>query len=312
MSRPVYDKESLAAFKPTQDAFIGIDSDGCVFDTMETKQKLCFHGLIIQFWNLEPIGAQVREVAEFVNLYSTWRGQNRFTALLKTFELLAGHPAVREQGFALPDTAPLAIWAASGVPLDHAHLAPAADEDSSSFLRNLLNWSLAVNEEIARKASDIPPFPWAKRSLARIADVADAACISQTPSEALVREWQHNHILDYLSFVAGPELGTKTEQLQAATNNKYTRGRILMIGDAVGDRMAAESCSAWFYPINPGHEDESWEQFHTRILDRFIEGSFDSELQAQLNSEFDRLLPSTPPWSPQESPPGTQTAKADS
>jgi len=32
----------LKELKPVHDFFIGIDSDGCVFDTMEIKQKKIF------------------------------------------------------------------------------------------------------------------------------------------------------------------------------------------------------------------------------------------------------------------------------
>ena len=31
--------EQLKAFEPTQEFFVGIDSDGCVFDSMEIKHK---------------------------------------------------------------------------------------------------------------------------------------------------------------------------------------------------------------------------------------------------------------------------------
>ena len=35
-----------------------------------------------------------------------------------------------------------------------------------------------------------------------------------------------------------------------------------MIGDAPGDMKAARANGALFFPINPGHEDESWERFY--------------------------------------------------
>ena len=35
-------KELLAEFKPGHDRLVCIDSDGCVFDTMELKHKECF------------------------------------------------------------------------------------------------------------------------------------------------------------------------------------------------------------------------------------------------------------------------------
>ncbi|MFT5474343.1 MAG: hypothetical protein ACI856_002680, partial [Kiritimatiellia bacterium] len=73
-----YSADALKTFVPAHDSFVGIDSDGCVFDTMEIKQKQCFHGLIVKAWDLRAIEPEVRQTAEFVNLYSRSRGQNRF------------------------------------------------------------------------------------------------------------------------------------------------------------------------------------------------------------------------------------------
>ncbi|MCA1808924.1 MAG: hypothetical protein ABR497_09800 [Kiritimatiellia bacterium] len=73
-----------------QDCLVGIDSDGCVFPTMEIKQRQCIHPLIIKHWHLDPLAPLVRETAAFVNLYSRSRGSNRFVALCRTMELLAG------------------------------------------------------------------------------------------------------------------------------------------------------------------------------------------------------------------------------
>nr|HID12448.1 HAD family hydrolase [Anaerolineae bacterium] len=70
----------LAELKPKHDFFIGIDSDGCAFDTMEIKHKECFIPNTIKHWGLQPVSKYAREAAEFVNLYSRWRGINRWPA----------------------------------------------------------------------------------------------------------------------------------------------------------------------------------------------------------------------------------------
>ena len=56
------------------DFFIGIDSDGCAFDTMEVKHKECFIPNIIRYYRLAAISKYVREAAEFLNLYSQMAG----------------------------------------------------------------------------------------------------------------------------------------------------------------------------------------------------------------------------------------------
>ena len=64
----------LRDFRKTQEFFIGIDSDGCAFDTMEVKHKECFIPNIIKYYGLAAISKYAREAAEFVNLYSQVAG----------------------------------------------------------------------------------------------------------------------------------------------------------------------------------------------------------------------------------------------
>jgi len=158
----MYTKEDLLNFVPKHDTFVGIDSDGCVFDTMEVKQKQHFHPLIIKFWGLEAIEPQVRQAAEFVNLYSKWRGQNRFPALLKVFELLHDWPEVKKSGVKLPETASLRAYCESGLPLGNNTLLAEAERTGDPELRRLAEWSMAVNRDIAENMIRIPPFKWVR------------------------------------------------------------------------------------------------------------------------------------------------------
>ncbi|MDE0840246.1 MAG: HAD family hydrolase, partial [Kiritimatiellae bacterium] len=169
------------------------------------------------------------------------------------------------------------------------------------FLRELLAWSLAVNELIEHKVKRIPPFSWAAKSLELMQNKSHLMVVSQTPLDALVREWDANNILDQVQFIAGQEIGTKSEHLAMATQGKYAPSRVIMIGDAAGDRVAAEASGAWFYPIKPGQEDDSWKRFHDETYGRFLNGSFDPAYQQKLNAEFDALLPENPPWQTTES-----------
>ena len=102
-----FTKDDLINFFPRFRTFVGIDSDGCIFDTMEAKQKDFFHPAIIRHWKLEAIEPQVRAAAEFTYLYSCYRGLNRFLGLCKTFELLNDWSDARDKA-ALPICAPIA------------------------------------------------------------------------------------------------------------------------------------------------------------------------------------------------------------
>ncbi len=53
-------QDKLLAFKPRHRFFVGIDSDGCVFDTMEIKHKECFVPNIIKYWKLQAVSKYAR------------------------------------------------------------------------------------------------------------------------------------------------------------------------------------------------------------------------------------------------------------
>src|SRR5262245_21239585 len=99
MTVPDDPQASLREFPKVNDFFIGIDSDGCAFDTMEVKHKECFIPNIVKHFGLAAVSKYVREAAEFVNLYSKWRGINRFPGLPLTFDLLADRPEVGRRAF---------------------------------------------------------------------------------------------------------------------------------------------------------------------------------------------------------------------
>src|SRR5512137_161735 len=112
----------LIDFKPHESFFVGIDSDGCAFDAMELKQKECFTPSTIRVWGLQPISKYAREAAEWVNLYSKWRGANRWLTLAKTFDLLAERPEVKARGVKLSEGKALKEFIASGYALSEPGL----------------------------------------------------------------------------------------------------------------------------------------------------------------------------------------------
>ena len=93
----------LAEMEHQYDFFVGIDSDGCAFDTMEVKHKECFIPNTIKHWGLQPVSKYAREAAEFVNLYSKWRGINRWPALVMVFDLLRERAEVQARHAVIPE-----------------------------------------------------------------------------------------------------------------------------------------------------------------------------------------------------------------
>ena len=284
------------SFTPRHPALVAVDSDGCVFDTMGPKQVRCFHPEIIRWWGLERIERELRETAEFVNLRSVWRGSNRFPALLKVFELLSRRPEARRAGVALPDLGPLRRFVESGGPLSLDALRAEAERTGEPELRRLLDWSRAVNARVARELPSSPPFPGVREALAEMVEAADLVVVTQTPEEAVEREWREAGLRPYARAILGPAQGTKGEMLAQAVRGRYATGRVLMIGDAPGDRRAAREAGAAFFPILPGHEPESWARLRGEVYPRFRDGRWTPEYEAGPVAEFEALLPETPPW----------------
>lgn len=289
-------QEKLLAFKPQHTFFVGIDSDGCVFDTMEIKHKECFIPNIIRYWKLQAISKYARAASEFVNLYSKWRGVNRFPALTKTFELLRDWPEAVRRGAKIPDVPALEAWIASGQPLGNPALEAEAQKTGDTVLKRTLDWSKAVNRAIAEMVEGVPPFPCFRECAEKFASRADIICVSQTPGEALEREWQEHGIAKYAAVIAGQEMGSKKDHLRLTARGKYEKENVLMIGDAPGDLAAARANGALFFPVNPGHEEQSWERLEREGIDRFFNHTFAGAYESELVAEFEKLLPEKPPW----------------
>jgi phosphoglycolate phosphatase-like HAD superfamily hydrolase len=285
----------LRDFKPAQEFFIGIDSDGCVFDSMEIKHKECFTPMFIKHFNLQAVSKYAREVWEFVNLYSKTRGANRFPALARSLNLLRERPQVKARSVSVAGTEALEEWIARESKLGNATLA-AEVKSGNQKLAQIKQWSDAVNHAVEDIVKGVPPFPLFSESLEKMAARADTMVISQTPTDALEREWIEHDIRAGVRLIAGQELGTKTEHLKLAARDKYAPGKILMIGDAPGDYKAAKANGALFFPIVPGNEENSWKQFHDEALERFFAGHFGGEYEAKLLQRFDASLPEDPPW----------------
>jgi phosphoglycolate phosphatase-like HAD superfamily hydrolase len=287
---------ALKNLNPGHEFFIGIDSDGCVFDSMEVKQKEFFIPNALKYFNLFPVSKLVRETWEFVNLYSVNRGENRFLSMIKVFDLLAGREEIKNSGCILPDMSSLKEWVKTETKLGNASLRKYSEKNKDRSLEIILNWSEAVNKEISEWLHDIPPFPNAKRSMERISQIADIVVVSQTPLEALEREWLENDLKKFVRLIAAQEHGTKAEHIALAARGKYPDNKILLIGDASGDMKAARSNGVLFYPIMPGSEDNSWKRFSDEGLDRFLNDTFAGMYEESLLMEFRKSLPEIPPW----------------
>lgn len=291
------ERKLFADYRPKRDHLVCIDSDGCAFDTMELKHKECFCPAVIHAWGLQPISKYVREAWDFGNLYSRDRGRSRFFELQLVFDLLSQREEVRRIGFTLPDITAFREWASKAPIQNNDNLRAAAESTGNPVLQRALAWSLEMNRRAADMVAGVPPFPGVRESLARLCPEADVAIVSATPREALEREWAEHDLTRYVSLLCAQEDGTKQQCISALKGYYRPEGeRVLMIGDAPGDLEAARANGVLFYPIRPGEELASWQEFQSEGLERFLNGTFAGAYADGKIERFNACLPTVPPW----------------
>jgi len=292
-------QQKLKDFKPTKKFFVGIDSDGCAFNSMEVKHNDCFSIAVVREYHLAAVSRQVHEAWDFVNLYSQNRGCNRFKAILFVMDHLREMPRVKAAGVKVPELAATRAWVKSDNNLSNARLkevAAAATGEAKTELDHLMTWSKLVNKFVEETVHNLPPFPGLRDALTKLNTQADVLVVSATPAEALEREWVEHGIDKHVALIAGQEMGSKSEHLTLAAKGKYGADQVLMVGDAPGDLKAARDVGALFYPINPGSEEKSWERFVGEGIERFFGKTYAGAYEKSLIDEFMKLLPHNPPW----------------
>ena len=280
--------------QPHKPFFVGIDSDGAAFDTMDVKQNLCFTPNTIRFWGLEAVEDLAREVASFVNLHSRWRGTNRFPALVLVLELLAKRPEALAR-YAPPPIQPLRDWLEHEKAPSNRTLADEVQRTGDAVLARTLAWSQAINADVAKTVQNALPFTHAAACIEKLHELADVAVMSASTTESLQREWSRHGMDRHVQLICGQEHGTKKDLLQHAAG-LYGADNVLMIGDAPADLSAARKVGAMFFPINPGHEGASWLLLAEEGIARLQAGTFGGAYQDRLVERFLSRLPTTPPW----------------
>jgi len=290
---------ALRALVPAHEFFVGVDSDGCAFNSMEVKHNDCFSVNVVKHFGLAGVSRQVHEAWDFVNLYSRTRGCNRFKALLSVLDYVRAMPKVMQSGVQVPRLTHLRSWVQAESKLGNPALQARIEATSGperDELTKVLDWSLGVNAFVADIVKNLPPFVGARAALEALQGKADVLVVSATPEEALLREWREHDIEKHVRLIAGQEMGSKVEHLTLAAQGRYQPDAILMVGDAPGDLKAAQAVGALFFPIVPGHEEASWKRLVSAGLQRFYQKSYAGAYQDSLLEDFMSQLPAVPPF----------------
>jgi phosphoglycolate phosphatase-like HAD superfamily hydrolase len=276
---------------PSEKAFfIGIDSDGTVFDSMEIKHKRVFQPVAIEVFGLGEAADRYCRIAEGINLYSVLRGVNRFEALALAFKRLAAQSEVGARAVAGHED--LQAFVGSGSALSYGALSAYNADVQSDFLAKVLEWSQRSDElyEQIMESEGTPAFSRVKPILEKAQTQAELVVISSSSRVTLEQDWGKAGLLPLITRVEGQEQGNKSKQLEGA----FTEGRdpktALMLGDALSDLDAANDHGMLFYPITPGDEEAAWERFESEALDRFFEGTYAGDYQASLLADLKTVL----------------------
>ncbi len=286
--------------KRKKDFLICIDSDGCLLDNMELKHKECFCPAFINCWDLQAVSRYAREIWEFVNLYSSTRGTNRFPALVRALDLVSGREEIRQRGIESFEIDALRKWCEITDNFSESALTSYIDGFSSEVpedLKRALCWSKEVNANILHIVRNIGPFPEVAETLKTLSESADIAVVSSTPQEALIRELGNCGIMQCFDAVAGQESGTKEVCVRKLMEQGgYQPDHVLKVGDAPGDYRAATANGCLYYPIIPGRESESWRKLRETVKDCFTSGNYRGQKMDELVRQFFFVLPENPSW----------------
>lgn len=274
---------NLDAFSKQKEYLICVDSDGCAMDTMDIKHFRCFGPCMVEEWSLEEWKKPILDRWNEINLYTMTRGINRFKGLAMALA------EIDKEYTAIAGVEELVDWAERAPELSNSALSKAAESAQGPALAKALSWSKKVNAAIdALPESEKKPFAGVAEGLAAAHGLADVAVVSSANREAVVEEWQKWNLLDHVDVLCCQDSGSKALCISELKKKGYAPDHILMVGDAPGDKDAADKNGVYYYPILVRHEAESWASFG-EALDHLRKGSYVGYGQQKAKEFLDNL-----------------------
>lgn len=272
---------TVEEFKRKKEFLICVDSDGCAMDTMDIKHKKCFGPCLVEEWGLEAHGGEILDRWNEINLYSETRGINRFKGLAVILS------EINDKITKIDGLDDLLRWSSGSAEFSNASLEKEIERTGSECLKKALNWSLALNRAIdALSDEQKRPFDGVRETLEKMHAFADVAIVSSANKSAVTEEWTKYALIDSVDIMLTQEDGSKAHCIGEMKKKGYGEGKVLMVGDAVGDHKAAEENGIFFYPILVKQEAESWRKLNSESIDLFREGRMDEKYRKNLINRF--------------------------
>ena len=271
-------------FCKSKEYFVGVDSDGTVFDSMKIKHTYSFIPAAVIIFELEDYADIFKEAEEKINLYSTTRGINRFPGLLLALR------ETEKAGSKIEELDEFEEFVKNSSSFSEKGVIEWIEQRPSKIMDKVLQWSRLSDSFFEKGTENLPPFENVKETIAYMNANANIMVVSAASSKSLQKDWKNAGLSDKVDFIAGQEFGKKKEQLLYAKERGFDSEHMLMIGDAPGDYEAAVGTGAMFYPIIPGKEKECWDKLHNKYFDMFINGKYTGETEQELYKEFEDFL----------------------
>ena len=274
-------EDVFAGYRRRHDYLICMDSDGCAMNTMEIKHRKSLAPCMVYEWDLGEYRDAIMRRWREISLYSMDRGINRFEALAKILV------DVNENYKRVEDLDSLLNWVKTSKELSTDSLRREVERTGSPALKKALEWSELVNGSLKMiSEKNKKPFEGVREALEAAEQFADIVIVTAASGTEIVEEWGYYDLLKHVGLVLTQETGSKEYCIGKLLEYGYQKDHAMMVGDSPIDQRAAKAEEVFFYPIMVWKEKESWEEFRNHALDKFREGTFAGEYQAEVEKEF--------------------------
>lgn len=255
---------TVSEFAPQKKFLVCVDSDGCAMDTMDIKHIRCFGPCMVAEWKLGQWQEDILKRWNAINLYTMTRGINRFKGLAMALA------EISKKYTPIDGIDDLVSWAEHAKELSNRAVAEEYDRTGKEMFHKALCWSEATNRAIdALPESEKRPFDGVAEGLAAMHEFADVAVVSSANRDAVEAEWQRYGLLEHVDVLLCQDAGSKAHCIEGLLGKGYDPHNVLMVGDAPGDKAAAERNGVYYYPILVRHEAESWRELRATGLSHF-------------------------------------------
>jgi len=235
---------------------------------------------MIDVWQLEPWKDAILARWNEINLYSLTRGINRFLGLeMMLCEIDATYTKI-------DGLSHYSKWCKETITYSNSEVKSQITKGAHRVFEMVLEWSERVNHGVELIADQIKPFDGVSKALKLMRDSADIAIVSSANPGAVRDEWTRFGLINWVDYVMAQDAGTKFDCIAKLLQNGYAKDHVVMIGDALGDRQAAEENGILYFPILAGQENTSWEQWIDEGCFKFYAGTYSGSYQDEQIERF--------------------------